>query len=235
MKVKRTEEVDVQQFRVGDIIHFELSDGEKVEMLAVKEEDEGMIFCSSDCLEKECRMNRKNTNAGGWDASYLRKKLNGEILDRFPQEIREQMLPFENGDLLRLPTEKEIFGKNPYGDEESEDVTQWEPMKRRKNRMASQGLNSGLMWYWLKKPKRKTVDSFMGVNSHGNEAKSNGSLALGVRPVLKIKNPMPTPATQCPDYGGCCDYGRPCCDDCLCHGNSDHPGGCKEREGRGEK
>ena len=82
MKVKRTEEVDVQQFRVGDIIHFELSDGEKVEMLAVKEEDEGMIFCSSDCLEKECRMNRKNTNAGGWDASYLRKKLNGEILDR---------------------------------------------------------------------------------------------------------------------------------------------------------
>lgn len=52
MKVKRTEEVDVQQFRVGDIIHFELSDGEKVEMLAVKEEDEGMIFCSSDCLEK---------------------------------------------------------------------------------------------------------------------------------------------------------------------------------------
>lgn len=101
--------------------------------------------------------------------------------------------------------------------------------------MASQGLNSGLMWYWLKKPKRKTVDSFMGVNSHGNEAKSNGSLALGVRPVLKIKNPMPTPATQCPDYGGCCDYGRPCCDDCLCHGNSDHPGGCKEREGRGEK
>lgn len=137
MKVKRTEEVDVQQFRVGDIIHFELSDGEKVEMLAVKEEDEGMIFCSSDCLEKECRMNRKNTNAGGWDASYLRKKLNGEILDRFPQEIREQMLPFENGGLLRLPTEKEIFGKNPYGDEESEDVTQWEPMKRRKNRMAS--------------------------------------------------------------------------------------------------
>lgn len=75
--------------------------------------------------------------------------------------------------------------------------------------MASQGLNSGLMWYWLKKPKRKTVDSFMGVNSHGNEAKSNGSLALGVRPVLKIKNPMSAPATQCPDYGGCCDYGRP--------------------------
>lgn len=213
MKVKRTEEVDVQQFRVGDIIHFELSDGEKVEMLAVKEEDEGMIFCSSDCLEKECRMNRKNTNRRSGSRCCL-LKMGISCVCRRRRKSSE---------------------KNPYGDEESEDVTQWEPMKRRKNRMASQGLNSGLMWYWLKKPKRKTVDSFMGVNSHGNEAKSNGSLALGVRPVLKIKNPMSAPATQCPDYGGCCDYGRPCCDDCLCHGNSDHPGGCKEREGRGEK
>ena len=73
MKVKRTEEVDVQQFRVGDIIHFELSDGEKVEMLAVKEEDEGMIFCSSDCLEKECRMNRKTPmRAAGMPLIYGR-------------------------------------------------------------------------------------------------------------------------------------------------------------------
>lgn len=29
------------------------------------------------------------------------------------------MAPFNNGDLLRLPTEKEIFGKNYYGECES--------------------------------------------------------------------------------------------------------------------
>ena len=94
-------------------------------------------------------MNAQNTNAGGWDASDLRKKLNGEILDRFPQKIRKLLLPFENGDLLRLPTEKEIFGSNPCGEDEPESVSQWKPMKQRKNRIASQGLNGGWEWYWL--------------------------------------------------------------------------------------
>ena len=196
MKVKRTEEVDVQQFRVGDIIHFELSDGEKVEMLAVKEEDEGMIFCSSDCLEKECRMNRKNTNAGGWDASYLRKKLNGEILDRFPQKIRKLLLPFENGDLLRLPTEKEIFGSNPCGEDEPESVSQWKPMKQRKNRIASQGLNGGWEWYWLQNRVPNSAAYFAGANGAGRCNYANASLEAGVRPVAKIKNPISAPACQ---------------------------------------
>lgn len=149
MKVRRTEKIKVDLFRVGDVIRFKLSDGEKVEMLAVKEEKDGMIFCFADCLAKEYSMNAQNTNAGGWDASDLRKKLNGEILDRFPQKIRKLLLPFENGDLLRLPTEKEIFGSNPCGEDEPESVSQWKPMKQRKNRIASQGLNGGWEWYWL--------------------------------------------------------------------------------------
>uniref|UniRef100_UPI003FF01431 hypothetical protein n=1 Tax=Faecalibacterium sp. TaxID=1971605 RepID=UPI003FF01431 len=43
MKVRRTEKIKVNTFRVGDVIRFKLSDGEKVEMLAVKEESDGMI------------------------------------------------------------------------------------------------------------------------------------------------------------------------------------------------
>ena len=81
MKVRRTEKIKVNTFRVGDVIRFKLSDGEKVEMLAVKEESDGMIFCFVDCLAKEYSMNEQNTNEGGWDASGLRKKLNGEVLD----------------------------------------------------------------------------------------------------------------------------------------------------------
>ena len=143
MKVRRTEKIKVNTFRVGDVIRFKLSDGEKVEMLAVKEESDGMIFCFADCLAKEYSMNEQNTNEGGWDASDLRKKLNSEILDRFPRKIRKLLLPFENGDMLRLPTEKEIFGSNPCGEDEPESVSQWKPMKQRKNRIASQGLNGG--------------------------------------------------------------------------------------------
>lgn len=199
MKVRRTEKIKVNTFRVGDAIRFKLSDGEKVEMLAVKEESDGMIFCFADCLAKEYSMNEQNTNEGGWDASDLRKKLNGEILDRFPRKIRKLLLPFENGDLLRLPTEKEIFGSNPCGGDEPESVSQWKPMKQRKNRIASQGLNGGWEWYWLQNRVPVSAAGFAYVYGSGNACCYNASHALGVRPVVKIKNPVSAPACQVRD------------------------------------
>ena len=199
MKVRRTEKIKVNTFRVGDAIRFKLSDGEKVEMLAVKEESDGMIFCFADCLAKEYSMNEQNTNEGGWDASDLRKKLNGEILDRFPRKIRKLLLPFENGDLLRLPTEKEIFGSNPCGGDEPESVSQWKPMKQRKNRIASQGLNGGWEWYWLQNRVPVSAAGFAYVYGSGNACCYNASNAAGVRPVVKIKNPVSAPACQVRD------------------------------------
>ena len=196
MKVRRTEKIKVNTFRVGDVIHFKLSDGEKAEMLAVKEESDGMIFCFVDCLAKEYSMNEQNTNEGGWDASDLRKKLNGEVLDRFPRKIRKLLLPFENGDLLRLPTEKEIFGSNPCGEDESESVSQWKPMKQRKNRIASQGLNGGWEWYWLQNRVQNSAAYFANVYSYGAADCNYASAADGVRPVVKIKNPISAPACQ---------------------------------------
>lgn len=196
MKVRRTEKIKVNTFRVGDVIHFKLSDGEKVEMLAVKEESDGMIFCFVDCLAKEYSMNEQNTNEGGWDASDLRKKLNGEVLDRFPRKIRKLLLPFENGDLLRLPTEKEIFGSNPCGEDESKSVSQWKPMKQRKNRIASQGLNGGWEWYWLQNRAQNSAACFAGADSDGSCACGDASDGAGVRPVAKIKNPISAPACQ---------------------------------------
>lgn len=196
MKVRRTEKIKVNLFRVGDIIRFKLSDGEKVEMLAVKEESDGMIFCFVDCLAKEYSMNEQNTNEGGWDASDLRKKLNGEVLDRFPRKIRKLLLPFENGDLLRLPTEKEIFGSNPCGEDESKSVSQWKPMKQRKNRIASQGLNGGWEWYWLQNRVQNSAACFARAASGGICYFYYASDGAGVRPVAKIKNPISAPACQ---------------------------------------
>ena len=36
MKVKKNKKIKIDLFRVGDVIRFKLSDGEKVEMLAFK-------------------------------------------------------------------------------------------------------------------------------------------------------------------------------------------------------
>ena len=182
---------DACSILVGDIISFELTDGEAVEAMAVKKDDQNTIFCLVDCLRDEYKMNSRNTNKGGYEASELRAKLNVEILARFPTEITEMMVPFANGDLLRLPTEKEIFGVNSYGLDEPEDVTQWKPMKLRRNRIAFQGLNGSWEWYWLQNPALRDVASsthFALVTGNGHAAANSASDSIGVRPAFQIRN-----------------------------------------------
>lgn len=178
MKVKRTVKMEVDHFEVGDIIKFRLNNKEKVEAIAVKAEDDSMVFCLYDCLQKEYTMNE-----------LLDGALNGEILDLFPQEIRSQMVPFENGNLLRLPTEKEITGKNEYACErEPESVKQFKPMKLRRNRIASQGKNGGYEWYWLENKASSSGAYFAVVDACGGADYTYASLSLGVRPAFKIRN-----------------------------------------------
>lgn len=188
MEIKRVTKMDTTNFEVGDVFPMTLSDGEQVEAMAMKQESDGMIFMLIDCLLDESSMNSENTNRGGYDASDLRMKLNGEILERFPAEIREQMVAFQNGDLLRLPTEKEIFGENRYGEYESEDVTQFEPMKLRRNRIAFQGMNGAWEWWWLANKVRGSAAGFAGVYADGGAACASASGAGGVRPAFKIRN-----------------------------------------------
>lgn len=188
MKVKRMIKSDVSTFKVGDIIKVRLTDGEKAQAMAVQQEDDCMIFCLVDCLTKEYPMNETSTNEGGYEASDLRKKLNGEILDRFPADLKALMVPFDNGDLLRIPTEKEIHGENYYGEYESPYVTQWKPMKQRRNRMAFEGKNGNVQWYWVQNKVRESAAYFALVASYGDADRNGASLSFGVRPAFKIKN-----------------------------------------------
>ena len=188
MLVKRTTEIETGTFNVEDIISFELSDGEQVDAMAVKVEEDGTIFLLVDCLRDEEPMNEEDSNRGGWDASDLRVKLNGAILDRFPQHIRENMVAFANGDFLRLPTEKEIFGVNEYGEAEDESVEQFAPMVERRNRIAFQGKNGAWEWYWLQNKHKRYASSFAFVYSDGDAGSNYASGAGGVRPAFKIKN-----------------------------------------------
>ena len=135
--------------------------------MAVQQENDGMLFCLVDCLADEYSMNDTNTNEGGYEGSDLRKKLNIEIIARFPGDIKAMMVPFGNGDYLRLPTEKEIFGENYYGEYESPYVQQWKPMKQRRNRIAFQGKNGGWEWYWLQNKCRDSAASFALVDNSG--------------------------------------------------------------------
>lgn len=194
MKVYRTSEVLAGgKYEVGDIVSYTMEDGEEVEALAVKEEFDKhgnlcMVFMLLDCLKEECRMNRDDTNDGGYEVSHLRDQLATKYLEKFPAALRLNMVPFENGDLLRIPTEREIFGRNIYGEEEPNTVEQFEPMKKRRNRMAFDGLNGETQAYWLQNKRVRSATNFCFVNYYGIASGNYASNSIGVRPLYRIRN-----------------------------------------------
>ena len=194
MKVYRTSEVLAGgKYEVGDIVSYTMEDGEEVEALAVKEEFDKhgnlcMVFMLLDCLKEECRMNRDDTNDGGYEESHLRDQLATKYLEKFPAALRLNMVPFENGDLLRIPTEREIFGRNIYGEEEPNTVEQFEPMKKRRNRMAFDGLNGETQAYWLQNKRVRSATGFCVVYYSGNANDTGASDSFGVRPLYRIRN-----------------------------------------------
>lgn len=194
MKVYRTSEVLAGgRYEVGDIVSYTMEDGEEVEAIAVKEEFDKhgnlcMVFMLLDCLKEECRMNRDDTNDGGYEESYLREQLRTKYLERFPASLRLNMVPFENGDLLRIPTEREVFGENRYGEEEPDTVEQFEAMKKRRNRMALDGSNGETQAYWLQNKRVWSASSFCFVYYGGGASYTTASNSLGVRPLYRIRN-----------------------------------------------
>ena len=189
MKVKRNMAVEVEQFEVGDIIKFKLTDGEKVQAMAVKQTNKGMLFVLVDCLAKEYPMFNSLEDMTDdfftYENSDLRKALNGEILARFPEEIRSRMVTLDNGDMLRIPTEREIFGENIYGQEEADTVKRWKPMKKKRNRIAFQGKEGAWEWYWLMNRHKEYASYFANVSDGGN-AYYYASNPIGVRPVFLL-------------------------------------------------
>lgn len=191
MEVKRKMTVDTEMFELGDIISFKLTTGEKVQARAVKETPDGMLFMTVDCLKDEQPMFKNTDDMEDEDFSYdnsdLRKVLNGAILATFPAEIRDRMkVVYGDNDLLRIPSEKEIFGENQYGQEEGK-VKQFKGMKNRRNRIAWQGSKTGTFeWYWLMNRHKEYASCFADVSYDGFADFSYASLSFGVRPVFLL-------------------------------------------------
>lgn len=190
MKLFRTIEITADNgYMVGDIIAFLLTNGEEVEALAVKQEQDGMVFCLLDCLEQNYPMNRKKSDHGCYETSDLRIKLNSEIFDNFPTWIQKMMIPFANRDYLRLPTEREIFGSNKFGESETDEIEQWKPMKKKRNRVASKGKHTDILrGYWLQNRHHGYGDCFACTDHNGFGYYCGANYDRYVRPVFKMQN-----------------------------------------------
>lgn len=194
MEVIRKITVDTELFELGDTISFELTTGEQVQAMAVRETPNGMLFMFVDCLKTEQKMfeNVNNAEVVDYAHSDLRKKLNGEILESFPEEIRERMVGMRVGqtncfDMLRIPTEREIFGENPYGEDEPKSVRRFYGMEERRNRIAWQGSKTGeFEWYWLQNKVEDSASIFARVNHAGRAYYNAAGDSLGVRPVFLL-------------------------------------------------
>lgn len=177
MKITRTMTIETNEIQIGDRIevgHYTATCQKLV--------GEGLaLFLLDQYLDKPMQMNRKNTNAGGYDGSDLRKDLNtGKILDEFaPLEL----VPFENGDLLRLPFYGEMFGHDDWynsGAVEPDNCEQWPLMKERANRIAERKGES-YEWGWLQNIRQGSATNFCDVSNRGL-CLQLGRLALHRRP-----------------------------------------------------
>lgn len=179
MRIFRVVEQNVNNFEIGDIISFTLTTGEEVRAIAVRRIADKMLFCSMDCLAKEypmdCLDNDKN-----YLSSELRNALNREILSSFPNEIKKYMVEFSNGDYLRIPSIEEIFGADIHLNKERESW-QWEPMKIRRNRIASKGNNGSSERYWLMDRVPFSHSLFYCVRTDGALRTDAASATRGVR------------------------------------------------------
>ena len=180
------EEEEEAKLDVGDEISFLLKNGVVIRALAVKKELDGMLFCSLNCLPERIAMSESG-ECDSYEDSEVREYLRGDIYCMLPENIKESLVPFKNGDFLRIPTEKEVFGKNEYGEEEPESVTQWEPMKRVMNRVAGNAGEESTIWYWLKNKSNDYSSTFAFAHNTGTASLDGASYPYGVRPVFKIK------------------------------------------------
>lgn len=185
LTVRRSTTVQTDEYEVGDIIDFTLKTGEEVSAMAMRKETDGMLFVFMDCLKTEYPMNGSNTNKGGYEACMLRKKLNGEILDSFPDFLKARMKPVYKDDKLRLLTAMEVFGKNPCKDKVGGEYLPL--MGDIRNRIAFQGKGTGTWeWYWLQNTPNDSAAGFAGVYDFGSANCDGASSGNGVRPAFKI-------------------------------------------------
>ena len=180
MKVERMTEIETSDIKVGDRIHVGHYTATCQEIAP-----KGALFLLDQYLDKAYPMNRRNTNKGDYPESDLRKALQSdEVLGIFAG-IRNYMVPFDNGDLLRIPFAGEIFGDKLPDWCEPDGHEQWPLMQDRRNRLASR--RGDYEWGWLQNKGKASSTLFCSVYCNGLVGFWGASLVVGVRPVFVLK------------------------------------------------
>lgn len=177
MKIERMTEIETSDIEVGDRIHVAHYTATCQEITP-----KGALFFLDRYLGKAFPMNWNGTNKGGYSESDLRKALQSdEVLNIFA-DIRDYMVPFDNGDLLRIPFAGELFDKLPSWCE-PDDHEQWPLMRDRRNRLASRC--GEYEWGWIQNKVKSSSVYFCTADDYGDANRWLASSVIGVRPVFQ--------------------------------------------------
>lgn len=167
-----------KDWNVGDQMAIPLTGIGQFTATAHKVTDTATLFIFDDYVAQR-QMNEKNTNEGGYNASDLKKWIDTDLRDAFPEWLRNDIYG------LSIPTVGELFGHGDDWDSDTFELDndeQLELMKLRKNRVAY--FNNECEWGWLRNATKKEVSSaaFAFVNNRGTTSCTNASDSFGVRP-----------------------------------------------------
>ena len=147
--------------------------------------DEKKLMVCDEVIEDNIRMNRKDTNEGGFDASDLKKWLNTDFKEMLDDDVKHHIC----GD-IRILSYGEVFGSEDRPSWIKDDGSEQLPlMKKRRNRIASWTDEDGKEQYadwWLRDP---VSAAYFAVVSTGGNATCTGASAawVGVRPAFEIR------------------------------------------------
>lgn len=144
----------------------------------------GILFVFDECVALR-PMNGAGTNKGGFEASDLKRWMDTELLEAFPDNLRNKIVE------ISIPSIGELFGhKDAYVDDSFEcDDDERLPVMH--------GENCKVSWYkgnptaaWLKNSMKQELSKsfFATVSAGGDIDYRNASASLGVRPVFWLKS-----------------------------------------------
>lgn len=169
MKVERLIEIETADPQIGDKIHID-----HYTATCQTVTPKGALFLLDQYI---------------YERGDLRNALQSEEVLNIFKDIRDYMVPFDNGDLLRLPFAGELFDKLPSWCE-PDDHKQWPLMQDRRNRLASRC--GEYEWGWINNKRKSSATNFCAVDYNGLAYQWGASSVLGVRPVFQIANKEPT-------------------------------------------
>lgn len=169
-KLKDDIEAASNPLNVGDEIDIVLKTGEKVTLVCERAGHRSATFFTKNLLEDTHCMNENWKAKNGEQLSTMEAYL-GKLFRLLPDELQGIIT-----EPLRLLREKEVFGENEYGKEET-----CEPLPRyfkEENRVKT--LTGVPFPYWLASPYASGSDAFCVVSDGGSGSGYYASSSIGV-------------------------------------------------------